>query len=228
MKKPILALVPAILACNFASAQENISHEEAGFYGNIFGGYASFSDGAVDVAANPSGGSDFEIDSDFSAGLLLGYDFGMFRLEGEYSHVGGDIEELQLDTGDAAVSSDFESNSFMLNGLFDFEFESFPLTLSIGGGIGASQVEYGEMADILGFVLVDDVDEMVLIYQGIIRGSYAFNEHASLGLSYRYVVTDDFSTSGTVDTGASSSAKTDIDFDSVGISLFEIFFSYNF
>lgn len=227
MNKYIFALIPAILASNFAAAEEQSSQEATGLYGNIFGGFATFDDGSVDVSANPSGESDFEIESGYSAGLLLGYDFGKFRVEGEFSYITGDIDELELDTGDADVSSEFESSSLMINGLVDFEFDSMPITLSLGGGVGASKVEYGSMVDVLGFVLVDDVDETVFMYQGIIRGSYAFSENASLGLSYRYVVTDDVSSDGNVDTG-SSSTSTDIDFDSVGISLFEVFFSYDF
>ncbi|PXA05119.1 hypothetical protein DDZ13_03925 [Coraliomargarita sinensis] len=228
MKKQILTLVPALLVWNFSLAEESAATSEGAFYGNVFGGFAVFGDGSVDVAANPSGETDFEIESGYSAGLLLGYDFGTFRLEGEFSHITGDIDTLELDTGDADVDSDFESNSLMINGLFDFDFDNIPLTLSLGAGIGASKVEYSSMVDVNDFTLVDDIDETVLIYQGIIRGSYALNERASLGLSYRYVVTEDTSSSGTVDTGATTTADSDIEFDSVGVSLFEIFFSYDF
>lgn len=229
MNKYILAIAPVFLACNIVSAGEQASYE-GGLYGNIFGGVALFEDGAVDVAANPSGESSFEIESGYSAGLLLGYDFGTFRVEGEFSHITGDIDELELDTGDTGVNSDFESNSLMINGLVDFEFESVPLTLSLGAGLGASQIDYSSMKDSLNndFVLVDGVDETVFVYQGIIRGTYSFNDRASLGLSYRYVVTDDINGSGTVDTGATTTAESDIDFDSVGVSLFEVFFSYKF
>lgn len=228
MNKQILILVPAVFAWNFSLAAESTQPAEDAIYGNVFGGFAVFGDGSVDVEANPSGSTDFEIESGYSAGLLLGYDFGQFRLEGEFSHITGDIDTLELDTGDADVNSDFESNSLMINALVDFEFESAPVTLSFGAGVGASKVEYSSMVDVNGFVLVDDIDETVLIYQGIVRGSYAFNERASLGLSYRYVVTEDVSGSGTVDTGALSTSDSKMDFDSVGVSLFEIFFSYDF
>jgi opacity protein-like surface antigen len=225
MRKYILALVPAILACNLASAEEQVSNDGI-FYGNGFAGFAVFGNGTVDVAANDSGDADFDIESGYSAGLLLGYDFGTFRVEGEFSHVSGDIDGLETNSGDVDVDSDYESNSLMINGLMDFEFDSAPITLSVGLGIGASQVEYSTMEN-SGIVAVDAVDETVLICQGIIRGGYAFSENATLGLSYRYVVTDGISSSGSVSTGASLE-ESDIDFDSVGVSLFEIFFSYDF
>lgn len=225
MKKYILALIPVILTCNFASAEEHASKDE-GFYANGFAGLAVFGDGTVDVEANNSGDADFEIESGYSAGVLLGYDFGSFRVEGEFAYVTGDIDELETNTGDVDVDSDFTSSSLMINGLYDFELDSMPLTFSVGAGIGASQVEYSKMEN-SGIVAVDNIDATVLVYQGILRGAYAFNENASLGLSYRYVVTDDIGGSGNVATNIGTQ-KSDIDFNSLGVSLFEIFFSYDF
>jgi opacity protein-like surface antigen len=78
-----------------------------------------------------------------------------------------------------------------------------------------------------GITAVDDVDETVFSYQGIIRASYLLSENATLGVSYRYLVTDDVKGSGVVAT-SSPGQRSDLNFDSVGVSLFEIFFSYEF
>ena len=183
-----------------------------GFYTNAFAGLALIEDGSLTVKSAGLRDLEFEINSSMSAGLLLGYDFGSFRVEGEYTYVSGDIDTLKTDTGDVSVDSEFESNSLMLNGLFDFDLN--PVTLSAGLGLGASKLEYGKMVS-GGPPLADDTEDTVFVYQGILRGNYAFTENASLGLSYRYVVTADVSESG-------------VDYDGVGASLFEVFFSYQF
>jgi opacity protein-like surface antigen len=223
MKKQILSILPLLVACQFVTAEE--TQEASGFYGSAFGGAAIFNDGSVDVSTNTSGAADFEIEAGLSLGLRLGYDFGTFRVEGEYTYASGDIESLETSTGDVSVDSDITSNAVMLNALVDFDLSSSVL-LSAGVGIGASNVQYGSV-EIGGSTVVDAVDETVFSYQGIIRASYLLSENATLGVSYRYLVTDDVSGSGGVIT-SSPDQRSEIDFDSVGVSLFEIFFSYEF
>lgn len=223
MKKQILSILPFLVVCQFATAEE--TQETSGFYGSTFGGAAVFNDGSVDVFGRISGAADFEIETGLSLGLRLGYDFGMLRLEGEYTYASGDIDSLETSTADVNVNSDFTSNGLMLNGLVDFDLDT--ITLSVGLGLGATNVEYGKMES-NGITAVGAVDETVFAYQGILRASYNVSARSAIGLSYRYIVTEEVNSSARVDDGLGALVTRNHDFDSVGVSLFEIFFSYEF
>lgn len=226
MKKQLSFGIVYILATSFTVAL-GASETDTGAYGNVFAGFAAFGNGNLDVEELTLGDGDFDIESGYSAGLLLGYDFGSFRLETEFTSVSGDIDSIDTNTGTVDVSSDYTSNSLMLNSLYDFELDSSPLVFSVGVGIGMSNVDYSKFES-GGIIVADDIDDTVFMYQGIIRGSYAFSENAALGLSYRYAVTGGASGSGMVTPTQGNSVTSNHDFDSVGASLFEVFFNYRF
>lgn len=212
-KKLILVSSLSILSVLSLSAQEN----EGAFYASVFGGLALIEDGTVTVSSAGSGDADFEIDYGYSAGLRLGYDFGSFRVEGEFSQMEADIDKLD----GVDVASEISSYGFMLNALLDFDFD--PIALSVGVGAGASKVEIDEMSN-SGLTIVSESEDTVLSYQAMIRANYSVCENGVIGLSYRYLMTSDFDDDGDVVTGPNS----DMDFDGIGVSLIEVFFTYEF
>lgn len=193
------------------------------FYGSLAGGVAFFQDGNVDVKSNRSGAADFEFDTGSSVSLRVGYDFGSFRLEGEFNHSQADISALETDTGSVSVGSQFSNNGLMANALWDFDLQ--PFVFSAGVGIGASQIKYDEMGN-SGFIAVAECDEMVFSGQLILSAAYNLNENASFGINYRYQMMSDLNDSGYVDTGGAG--KSDIDFDATDVSVLELFFTYRF
>lgn len=193
------------------------------FYGSIAGGAAFVQDGRVKVKENLSGASDFEYDTGSSISLRAGYDFGSWRLEGEFNHTQADVSSLDLSGGSVGVDSEFSSNAFMANALWDFEFERF--VFSAGVGVGFSKVKFDEMKS-FGFVAVAESEDTVFSAQLILGAAYNLSERASVGINYRYQMISDVSDSGDVDT--SIFGKSDIDFDSTDISVLELFFTYRF
>lgn len=224
MNKLILSFLSIVAVCHLSMAEEVSSNP--GFYGDIFGGAAVFQDGEVNVITTASQAErEFEIDTGYSTGLRLGYDFGSFRVEGEYTYAAGDISSLEASPNSVSVSSEYTSHSLMLNGLIDYDLS--PFLISAGVGLGASNVEYGKMS-VSGLTAVDDVDGSVFSYQGILRASYQVSERALIGFSYRYVVNEGLDDSGSIDTSTTTTVSSDFKYKEVGISLFEIFFSYDF
>lgn len=193
------------------------------FYASLSGGAAFMKDGRVDVANNPSGAANFDYDTGFSMGLRAGYDFGSLRVEGELSHTQADITSLDTTTGPVGVNSKYSDLGFMVNALWDFDFK--PFVVSVGVGIGATSVEYDQMAN-GGFIAVADSKETVFTSQLILSASYQINPATSLALSYRYQMQSDLSDRGYVDTGVGG--PSDIDFDGADIGIVELALIYRF
>lgn len=219
-KIPILVCSLCLLASVPLSAKEN----EKSWYGSIFGGVALFGDSEVDVKTNDSGSAVVEIDDGYVAGLRVGYDLGKFRLEGEYAYMQGDIGKLMTSTGDVDVDSDVRTNALMLNGVFDFDFDSF--VLSAGVGVGLSSIKFGEMIS-SGFTAVSEISGTVFSGQGILEARYRISDTASIGLDYRYFATGGLSDEGYVDT-EEGGGLSDIDYDGLGVSRIEVFFTFRF
>jgi len=203
--------------------QQSAVGSAGSFYGSLAGGVALFGDGRVDVSSNPSGASDFEFDTGLSAALRLGYDFGSLRLEGEISQIQADISNLDTVTGPVSVGSEYTSLGFMINGLWDFDFQ--PFVFSAGLGLGVSNSKFDEMSN-AGFVAVAESEETVFAAQLILSAAYHLSENTSMGISYRYQMISDVNDQGFVDTELVS--PSDMSFDNIDVSIFELFFTYEF
>ena len=125
-----------------------------------------------------------------------GYDFGMFRIAGEFSYAYNEVDQyrennfynLTFNAEDGAV----DVTSILCNVYFDFENKS-SLTPYLMGGIGISYVELYDLVlrnggTILWFF---DQDDTVLAYQFGLGVEYSFNPSFSLDVTYRYFTTDD-------------------------------------
>jgi OOP family OmpA-OmpF porin len=77
-------------------------------------------------------------------------------------------------------------NSLMLNGLYDFEF-GWPITPFIGGGIGLTQIQWGNnfRAPTSATPTIYDAESIRLGWQGIAGLSYSITPAVALAVDYR-------------------------------------------
>ncbi len=136
---------------------------------------------------------------------IIGYDFGMFRLEGELGYKKSKFDDFEIDNSDLAAinlalnrpsgvgdplapglpaisSTDFDLSgnikvwSAMVNGLVDFGDED-GLSFYVGGGAGRAKAKaFGD-------------SDSAWAFQGIVGARYAVTRNIDLGLKYRYFQT---------------------------------------
>ena len=156
--------------------------------------------GPGDTTFNNAFGLDYKRGSDLD--LILGYDFGMFRLEAELGRKRSSLDEFEIDNGfitalntalnrpsaapdpgapglPALSGTNFDLDgavkvrSIMANALLDFGNED-SLSFYAGAGIGRARVK-----------LLGDSDS-ALALQGIAGVRYAVTPNIDIGLKYRY------------------------------------------
>jgi opacity protein-like surface antigen len=132
------------------------------------------------VRANNGYTVDFKQGVDLDA--LAGYDFGMFRVEGELGYKRLRTDRLRFDDGlarDLSLPGSFDLHdrgsvlSLMANGLVDFGNDD-GLSAYVGAGIGRARVR-----------LLDDSDS-TLAWQAIAGVRQAVSPNIDVGLKYRY------------------------------------------
>lgn len=198
-------------------------NQPGSFYIALGGGAAFFGDGSVDVNNNASGADDLDLDTGYSFAIRAGHSFGPLRLEAEFNYIEANISAIDSLTGPISVNSDLTSVAFMGNVLWDFDFQ--PFTLSVGAGIGFTNLSYDEMTD-QGNILVADSSDTVFASQFIIGLGYKLNENTNVSLNYRYVMMAGFDDRGKVDTNDLDSS--DINFDNIGTSILEVAVTWKF
>ena len=123
----------------------------------------------------------------FDAGLLAGYDFGMFRVEGELAHKRLGVESVDasnalatdlVNSGLTSIDeSDFDESakitSLMGNALLDFGGDS-GIGVYVGGGAGVAKMK-----------MLGDSDSSVAL-QAIAGVRMALSDNMDIGLKYRY------------------------------------------
>jgi len=171
------------------------------------GGYISGRFGFVSLTdSNFSfGGGIPDDEMSFDTGFAFmgagGYDFGMFRLEGEFSYAYNDVDQYRenfffLSTFNA-IDGAIDATSLLVNGYFDFENTS-PVTPYVMGGIGFSYVELYDVVLSDGFntLFFSDQDDTVFAYQIGAGVEFNFNQTIAMDIGYRYFATSDLSYSG--------------------------------
>jgi opacity protein-like surface antigen len=156
--------------------------------------------GPADTDFEDAFGIDYKRGIDVDA--IIGYDFGMFRLEGEIGYKRAKVDEFEINDSDIAAinvalnrpsgagdpgtpglaalsSADFDLGgnvrvwSAMVNGLVDFGDED-GLSFYVGGGAGRARVKaFGDR-------------DSAWAFQGIVGARYALSRNIDLGLKYRY------------------------------------------
>ena len=172
----------------------HVSAAEKGWYFATHLGLSSPDDTTFSYTIIPDDQMSYETGITFTG--AGGYDFGMFRVAGEFSYAYNEVDQyrenftynLTFNAEDGAV----DVTSLMCNLYFDIENKS-PLTPYIMGGVGISYVEIYDLVlrnggTILWFF---DQDDTVLAYQLGAGVEYSFNQSFSLDVTYRYITTDD-------------------------------------
>jgi opacity protein-like surface antigen len=118
----------------------------------------------------------------------VGYDFGMFRAEGEIGYRKNDVDKFSAFGVSVAGSGDIDTLSFMVNGYFDIETQS-GLTPFFGAGIGYAKISANDFS--VGGIDIGSEDDTVLAYQFGIGTGYSVTESLIIDLGYKYFVTED-------------------------------------
>lgn len=133
-----------------------------------------------------------EFDPGFATGIAGGYNFGMFRVEGEIGYQINDIDNISAclggSCGSASASGEVTALSFLANAYFDFANKT-PFTPYITAGIGVARLDIDDFA-ILGYHYGDS-DDTVFAYQVGAGVAYAINKNFSIDLKYRFFGTSD-------------------------------------
>jgi opacity protein-like surface antigen len=126
----------------------------------------------------------------FAVGIAGGYNFGMFRVEGEIGYQKNDMDTASDCSGGACVygnisSSDITALSFLINGYFDFV-NSSRFTPYLSGGIGMANLDYK--------ITNWSDNDTVFAYQVGAGVAYAINNHFIIDLKYRFFATEELET----------------------------------
>lgn len=143
------------------------------------------------VFADTSTGYDFDV--------VLGYDFGAFRLEAEAAYRRNDYDTITVQNpllipgvpaGTTVSSTDFISvTSGMVNGLFEFgRDDGFQGFVGVGAGLG--QID-GPIS-VPGVGLLVDESSTDFAYQLLAGARYPITETIDLGVHYKYFRADGF------------------------------------
>jgi OOP family OmpA-OmpF porin len=160
-------------------------------FGMEQGPYVGINSSAVFVSEIDLNGAEFRSDTGIGVGLIGGYDFGRYRMEGEITYRRNNIDEIDIASwrrGAMGGDGDITSTSFMFNGYFDFENETV-ITPYAGVGIGIAVISFNDVSAI-GIDLVDD-DTSELAAQLAVGFSYTVSDLVMIDLGYRYFFTDE-------------------------------------
>ena len=169
------------------------------------GPYVGGQAGAVflsDSTVSDSGGgsADIKFDTGYGVGVFGGYDYGTWRLEGEFTYRLNDNKEVTDGGITDPIGGDTSSMALMLNAYYDFRMVSPTFVPYIGAGIGGARVAT-EVTD-LGVTVIDDSD-IVFAYQLAAGVGFVVNKQVTIDLGYKYFATADpsfeFTGGGTLD-----------------------------
>jgi len=175
---------------------------QPGAYMSAFVGASGLSDtdvSSADFVTNKSFNDRVQFDPGINVGLTGGYDFGLIRLEGEFSYKNGEIRRI-TDQANGLRFHDPDGNlgalAVMFNAFFNLR-NSSPVTPYFGGGIGVATLHLTNTfgTDTSGggsqrLLLYPKDNDTVFAYQGGAGVEIALNRRLSLDLGYRYFRTD--------------------------------------
>ncbi len=158
----------------------------AQFYIGAEGGWTGLPNQNITVPGLFS--TSLRFNSGFNAGARLGYEWGPWQFEEEYSYrrnnVPGNFSLFGLPV--SGISGNRHTNAIMTNALYDFTL-GFPITPHFGFGIGAVQVSDGVRLPGIGQFINDSTWQFG--YQGIAGIRYNLSPALTLDLDYRYLAT---------------------------------------
>jgi len=155
------------------------------------GPYVGINGSVVSVDDINLSGAEFRSDAGFGIGIVGGYDFGLFRMEGELSYRKNNVDEIEIGywgNGSMDGDGDITSTSLLVNGYFDME-NNTRLTPYVGLGLGIANIAFNNVSA-LGIDLIDD-DTTKTAAQLAVGFSYDVTDKVAIDFSYRYFFTDD-------------------------------------
>jgi opacity protein-like surface antigen len=185
MKKNLLIIFVCVLAFFFSAP----AYSSKGLYvsGNI--GFAMASDSDLTDSTVPGTTVNTEFDTGLALGAALGYEFNIFRAEGEISYQKSDIDKIGAQGASFNATGNAAALSFLINGYYDFV-NSSVFTPYISAGLGFAQVEFNDL-NISGLGFSDSSDQdTVFAYQIGIGVGYAVTEKVTIDVKYRYFGTE--------------------------------------
>ncbi|HEX9191968.1 MAG TPA: outer membrane beta-barrel protein [Candidatus Deferrimicrobiaceae bacterium] len=186
------------------------------------GGYLGIEGGAVwpeDVSFSGSGANaDLSFDTGWSLGAVAGYNFGTWRLEGEYAYR-SNSNDGKVFFGTSGVSEsgggDTVTNALMLNAFYDFRMVSPTVYPYLGAGGGVAWVDQEVSTPTF---RVNDSDT-VFAYQFIAGIGFDVSKAFTMTLDYRYFATADPSYTFNTTSGASGSFNAESKSSNVMLTL---------
>lgn len=186
------------------------------------GGYLGIEGGAVwpeDVSFSASGGSgNLSFDTGWSLGAVAGYNFGTWRLEGEYAYR-SNSNDGSVTAGTSGFTEsgggDTVTNALFLNAFYDFRMVSPTVYPYLGAGGGVAWVDQELSTPSF---RVDDSDT-VFAYQFIAGIGFDVSKAFTMTLDYRYFATADPSYTFNTTSGASGSFNAESKSSNVMLTL---------
>ena len=150
---------------------------EAQFYLGGEGGWTGL-EGTKDNIGGVSINRSFN--SGFNVGARAGYQTGPWRFEGEYSYRENGSNLTRFGN---RFNGTLDTNSFMANGIYDFNV-GWPVTPHIGMGIGVAELNGNLNGPAIGYR--SKTSDAVFAYQAIAGVRYMINPALAFDLDYRY------------------------------------------
>jgi OmpA-OmpF porin, OOP family len=164
----------------------SVHDARAQFYVGAEGGWTALPDQDITVPGLFS--TKLRFNSGFNAGVRLGYEWGAWRFEEEYSYRQNNVPSNFSLFGIpvSGISGNRHTNSIMTNVLYDFTL-GWPITPHFGVGIGAVQISDGVKLPGIGQFINDSTWQFG--YQGIAGIRYNLSPTFTLDFDYRYLAT---------------------------------------
>ncbi|WP_419176464.1 outer membrane protein [Desulfosediminicola sp.] len=135
--------------------------------------------------------SSIEFDTGLGIFLAAGYDFGIFRAEGELGYQKNSFDRLDYaQAWTSSLSGDQEVTSLMINSYFEFD-NSTNFTPYLTLGMGVAYVEWDDLDVHHVPDSIMNFSDTVFAYQFGIGLEYAISTNFALDLRYRYFGTRD-------------------------------------
>lgn len=169
-KIPFLILAFVLLFTTVASAADPL-----GYYLGGAGGIGSAENMTVGF------GNEVFFDRGPALSLLGGYDFGFWRLEGEWNWRKNDITKVLVFEQRAPSDGSVTANSLLVNGYLEYE-NSTGMTPWLGVGLGFADLAFNDL-DEAG--TVREEKDFYVALQLLVGASYTFYERFSANIGYR-------------------------------------------
>ena len=129
---------------------------------------------------------DLKTKTGYGVGAVGGYDFGTYRLEGEFAYRRNDNKDV---TGGLSgnVGGDFSNMALLVNGFYDFKMVSPVVYPYVGAGIGGARASL-KVTDDAGVTQVDN-NKTVFAYQLAAGVAYNVMKELTLDLGYKFFAT---------------------------------------